>query len=142
MRRVWLMVVAVVVAVGLLGGCKKIFGRPKLNPDRGPLGGDTEVSIYVPDCGDHSTVKEVLFGTTKQDIVGLRDDEVKVRTRSVQEEQTLPVILVLPNQLRCETGASFNYQKVESSGMGSVFERGVTMGESRQGGWRPDQREE
>ena len=142
MRRVWLLLVAVVLAVGLLGGCKKIFGRPKLDPDRGPLGGDTEVSIYVPDCGDHSKVKEVLFGQAKQDIVGLRSDEVKIRTRSVQDEQSVPVILVLPNQTRCETGASFMYQKLESSGLGAVFERGVTMGEARPGGWRPDQREE
>ncbi|MBI5499564.1 MAG: hypothetical protein HY907_04940 [Deltaproteobacteria bacterium] len=142
MRRVWVLVAAVIAAVALLGGCKKIFGRPKLNPDRGPLGGDTEVSIYVPDCGDHSKVKEVLFGGAKQEIVGLRDDEVKIRTRSVQDEQTVPVILILPNQSRCETGANFIYQKLESSGVGAIFERGVTLGESRAGGFRPDQREE
>ena len=142
MRRVWMMLVLVTAALAMLGGCKKIFGRPALDPDRGPLGGDTVVSIYVPGCGDHSKVKDVLFGNTKQEIVGLREDEVKVRTKSVQDEQVLPVVLVLPNQARCETGATFTYQKLEASGINNIFERGVTMGESRAGGWRPDKEEQ
>lgn len=137
MHRRWLVVVAI-AALALLCGCQKLLGRAKLIPDRGPLEGNTEVSIYVPDCGDHSKVKEVLFGTSKQTIVSLKEDEVKVRSASSQAEASVPVFLILPNQLRCETGAQFVYQKMEQASMDYLFERGVTMGERRVDGWRPD----
>ncbi|NMC70608.1 MAG: hypothetical protein GYA57_11155 [Myxococcales bacterium] len=136
-RAVWRVLVLAAVVVAL-AGCSKLIGRNKLIPDRGPLEGNTEVSIYVPDCGDHSKVKEVLFDTVKQTIVSQKDDEVKIRTSSAQAEKAAKVVLVLPNQFRCETGAVFNYVKMEASTMNYLFEKGVVIGERRVGGYRPD----
>lgn len=136
-RAVWRVLVLAAVVVAL-AGCSKLIGRNKLIPDRGPLEGNTEVSIYVPDCGDHSKVKEVLFDTVKQTIVSQKDDEVKIRTSSAQAEKAAKVVLVLPNQFRCETGAVFHYVKMEASTMNYLFEKGVVIGERRVGGYRPD----
>lgn len=139
MRRVvWLRVLVLMAACVAWAGCQKLMGRNKLVPDRGPLEGGTEVSIYVPDCGDHSKVKEVLFDSVKQTIVSMKDDEVKVRTSSSQAEKAAKVTLVLPNQFKCETGAAFNYVKMEASTMNYLFEKGVVIGERRVGGYRPD----
>lgn len=137
-RAVWLRVLVLVAAFVALAGCEKLVGRAKLVPDRGPLEGNTEVSIYVPDCGDHSKIKEVLFDSTKQAIVSQKDDEVKVRTATAQGEKAAKVTLVLPNQFKCETGAVFNYVKMEASTMNYLFEKGVIIGERRAGGYRPD----
>lgn len=139
MRRAdWRRVLVLAAVVVALAGCTKLIGRNKLIPDRGPLEGNTEVSIYVPDCGDHSKVKEVLFDTVKQSIVSQKEDEVKIRTSSSQAEKAVKVVLVLPNQFRCETGAVFNYVKMEASTMNYLFEKGVVIGERRVGGYRPD----
>ncbi|MBN1772683.1 MAG: hypothetical protein JXB32_15545 [Deltaproteobacteria bacterium] len=137
-RAVWLRVLILAAVVVALAGCEKLMGRNKLVPDRGPLEGNTEVSIYVPDCGDHSKVKEVLFDSVRQPIVSQKDDEVKVRTASSQSEKAAKVTLVLPNQFKCETGALFNYVKMEASTMNYLFEKGVVIGERRVGGYRPD----
>jgi hypothetical protein len=138
-RAVWLRVLVLVAACVALAGCEKLMGRAKLVPDRGPLEGSTEVSIYVPECGDHSKVKEVLFDSVKQAIVSLKEDEVKIRTASSQQgEKKAKVTLVLPNQFKCETGAIFNYVKMEASTMNYLFEKGVIIGERRVGGYRPD----
>jgi hypothetical protein len=141
-RSASLRVLAGLVVLLALAGCEKIIGRDKLIPNEGPLEGNTEVSIYVPDCGNHNDVKEVLFDSVKQSIVSQKDDEVKIRTASSQAEGQPKVVLILPNQLRCETGAMFTYRKMEQATMNYLFERGVTMGERRVGGWRPDQEEE
>jgi len=138
-RWLWLRVLVVVAALIALAGCERIMGRQKLVPDQGPLEGNTEVSIYVPGCGDHTQIKEVLFGTVKQNIVSQKDDEVKVRSRSTGDEGPVKVYLILPNQLRCETGAEFTYRKIEQQSINYIFERGVTMGERRAGGFRPDE---
>jgi hypothetical protein len=138
-RRLVLRVLVVVAALVALAGCERIMGRQKLVPDQGPLEGNTEVSIYVPGCGDHNQIKEVLFGTVKQNIVSQKEDEVKVRTRSSGDEGPVKVFLILPNQLRCETGAEFTYRKIEQQSINYIFERGVTMGERRSGGFRPDE---
>jgi|GEM_PF-3374839 len=137
-RTVWRRGLVLAAGVVALAGCSKLIGRDKLIPDRGPLEGNTEVSIYVPDCGDHSKVKEVLFDTVKQTIVSQKEDEVKIRTVSTQAEKAAKVVLVLPNQLRCETGAVFHYMKMEASTMNYLFEKGVVIGERRVGGYRPD----
>ncbi len=137
-RRLWLRMLVVVAALVAFAGCERIMGRQKLVPDQGPLEGNTEVSIYVPDCGDHTQIKEVLFDKVKQNIVSQKEDEVKIRTRSNGDEGAVKVFLILPNQLRCETGATFTYRKIEQS-INSIFERGVTMGERRVGGFRPDE---
>jgi hypothetical protein len=134
----WRALVVVALAFVVLGGCEKILGRDKLIPGQGPLEGGTEVSISVPECGDHRKVKEVLFDTVKQNIVSQNDKEVKVRTTSWRDPATVKVFLILPNQARCETGAGFTYQKMEQSTLSYIYDRGHSIGDRRPGGWRPD----
>jgi hypothetical protein len=129
---------AILLSAGL--GCKKLLGSPKLSPDHGPTEGDTEVTISVEDCGDHRKVKKVLFGTLDQRILSQNADEVKVRTMPHGTEEALDVILLLENNLRCNTGAQFAYQKMSGAGVGVMFEQTHVPGERRLEGWRPAER--
>lgn len=120
-------------------GCDKIIGRTPVAPDFGPLEGNTEVSIYVSDCGDHRDVKKVLIGTQVQTIVSQKEDEVKIRTTASTEEGTFPVKLLLSNNRTCDTGFTFRFQKMEQSTINYLSDRSHAIGERRMGGWRPDQ---
>jgi len=137
MHRTSLWLVALVLIVAF--GCDKIIGRQPLVPADGPLEGNTEVSLYVGDCGDHRDVKKVLFGDVVQSIVSQKENEVKIRTTSSGTEGPVPVTLILTNNRRCETGVTFKYMKVEQSTINYLSDRSHPMGERRIGGWRPGQ---
>ena len=137
MHRTLLSVAAIAFVVAF--GCDKIIGRQPVVPDFGPLEGNTEVSIYVSDCGDHRDVKKVLIGAQVQTIVSQKEDEVKIRTTAVTEEGVQPVKLLLSNNRTCDTGFTFRFQKMEQNTINYLSDRSHAIGERRMGGWRPDQ---
>lgn len=132
-RRVFAVLAACLFGFGWGSGCSK---RP-INPADGPIEGNTEVAIFVEECGDHRGVKKVLFGDVAQSIVSQKDDEVKIRTSAAQGEGDVPVKLVMTNNQTCDTGLSFSYRKMEQQSINYLLDQGHPMGERRVGGWVP-----
>lgn len=130
------------LAVAALPGCDKIIGRQPLMPADGPLEGNTEVSVYIPECGNHKEVRKVLFGNIAQVLITTKENEVRIRTVNAGEAGDVPVTLVLTNNRNCETGVKYRYTRMEQQTINYLVDRGRPIGEKRVGGWYPGKKDE